>query len=87
MPSYMTSAPEVMKDQQAMDKFVAALDDASDLMTLANACAGIAWHALHEHLRREGKDHHVEAALEIVEYLEKRTAQLRGIWLHIEGKE
>jgi ribosomal protein S15P/S13E len=86
MPTYFNSAPVVMKDQSAMERFVRELDAASDLVTLANACAGIASHALHEHLVRHGKDNHAAAALELAQYLEQSTSQMRAIWLRVEGK-
>jgi hypothetical protein len=74
-----------MKDQRTMERFVAELDGSSDLMALANACAGLAWHALGEHLRREGEDNHAAAYREVAAYLD-RTAMLHSIWLEIEGR-
>ncbi len=67
-----------------MERFVRELDSASDLVTLANACAGIAGHALDEHLARHGKDNQAVAALELAQSLEQSTSQLRSIWLHAE---
>jgi len=51
-----------------------------------NACSVMLCLALEEHLRREGKDNHAAAFLDVARYLE-RTAQLEAIWRDIEGRQ
>jgi hypothetical protein len=87
VPSFLESAPIVMKEQDAVESFVSEREAPSDLMALAHACSVMICLALDEHLRREGKDNHAAAFLDVARYLEERTAQLRAIWRDIEGSE
>jgi hypothetical protein len=76
-----------MKEQHAVESFVSGLEGPSDLMALAHACSVMTCLALEEHLRREGKDNHAAAFLDVACYLQERTAQLEAIWRDIEGAE
>jgi hypothetical protein len=76
-----------MKEQEAAESFIAGLESSSDLMALANACSVMLCLALEEHLRREGKDNHTAAFLDVARTLEHRTAQLDALWRDIEGTE
>ena len=85
MPSFLESAPTVLKEQEAVESFVSGLEAATDLMALAHACSVMTCLALEEHVRREGKDNHAATFLDVARYPEERMAQLAALWRDIEG--
>jgi hypothetical protein len=77
VPSFLESAPTVMKEQDAVESFVSGLAASSDLMALAHVCSVMVCLALEEHLRREGKDNHAATFLEVARYLESGRLSFR----------
>jgi hypothetical protein len=83
--SFQESAPLVLTDVTAAERFVRELDRRSDVMEVAAASAALATLALDLHLRREDKDNHAQALLETAYWLQTRLASLVELWKTLES--
>jgi hypothetical protein len=84
VPSFHETAPLILTDVRAAERFVRRLDRRLDVMEVAASSAALTMLALDLHLRREGKDNHAETLLESAYWLQTRLASLVELWKGLE---